>query len=149
MALDDDAKALARYASNIRAHLMVPYWLQEWSAKLIQARNNKMAKAFRQAPLIGAAAGVGLPITEERNKRSIELARKMVGRFSDDFVLNVATEIGLDECIRYNEKATALVFDCTELQLLAIGTALAACAEYRDSVVTTRKASQKRKAVRS
>lgn len=92
-----------------------------------------MAKAYRSAPLIGADDETGLPIRKLRLQKTTELLGRMVARFDDDFILHVATEIGLDECITYDATGKRLVFDCTSLQLVALSTTLAACAEYRDA----------------
>ena len=92
-----------------------------------------MAKPYRQAPLIGADEASGLPLRADRVRKAAELLSRMVGRLDDDFILHVAVEIGLDECVSYAESAEALSFDLTSLQLVALSTALAACVEYRDA----------------
>lgn len=94
----------------------------------------KMAKPYRQAPLIGADLDSGLPLQEQRIEKSAQLLGKMTSRFDDEYVLHVATEIGLDECIQYDPDGKALVYDLTALQLVSLSSALAACAEYRDAI---------------
>jgi hypothetical protein len=91
-----------------------------------------MAKPFRDAPL-SVDDKVGLPLQDQRVKKAAELLGKMVPRFSDEFIRHVATEIGLDECITSAEDSEEdISFDLTALQLVALSSALAACAEFRD-----------------
>lgn len=106
-----------------------------------------MAKPFREAPLIGADDGVGLPILRSRTTRMGELLGTLIRRFDDDFILLVAGEVGLDECIHYGRKAETLEFDLTSLQLVSLASALAACAEFRDSA--NKKATKPPKAKRA
>lgn len=92
-----------------------------------------MAKPYREAPLIGADATAGMPILNERTDKSVDLLRRMTERFDDEFILLVAAEVGLEECLSYGANEGALDYDLTGLQLVALSAALAACAEYREA----------------
>lgn len=138
---------LRYWSSRITRFLTFPQWVLEWCDKMEQARKNKvaMAKNYRQAPLIGADDSTGLPVQNERETKAADLLGRMVARFDDEFIMHVATEIGLDECLSYGATKTSLVFDCTPLQMIAIGAALAACAEYRDAQPRTTTKSKRRR----
>ena len=89
-----------------------------------------MPKTFREAPFIGADDGVGIPILKARFNSSLEKVIELCTRFDDNFILQVAAEVGLDECCTY-DKDGKLEFDFTPLQLVSMMSALAACAEFR------------------
>ncbi len=89
-----------------------------------------MAKPYRDQPL--ANEGVGLPLQKLRVTKATELLGRMVNRFDADFVLAVATEVGLEEACDVDDESGQIEFDLTSLQLVSLGAALAACAEYRD-----------------
>ena len=98
-----------------------------------------MAKPFRDTPLVwrpedfAADDRVGLPILNSRINWAEERMPALVGRFDDEFILHVATEVGLDECVSYVPSGEMLQFDLTALQLVAFCAALSAVAELRDS----------------
>lgn len=91
-----------------------------------------MAKTFRNHPLLKVDDSVGLPIQRQRAEWATRKLGEYVARFDGDFIIEVATEIGLDETMNYTETGGALEFDMTELQIVALCSALAACAEFRD-----------------
>jgi len=97
-----------------------------------------VAKPYRQAPLIGADENTGLPVLRDRQQRIADMLSRLCADFDDEFILHVATEVGLDECISYSGKDNALDFDMTPLQMVALTSALAACKEYRDARKTTK-----------
>jgi hypothetical protein len=102
-----------------------------------------MAKPYRQAPLIGADETTGLPVLRERQQRMADLLGQLVPQFDDEFILHVATEVGLDEVVTFNtEREGALDFDFTALQMVAFTAALAACKEFRDERRAERKAAK-------
>src|SRR5678816_4574823 len=94
---------LRYWGSRITRFLTFPQWTLEWCDKMEQARKNRvaMAKNYRQAPLIGADDSTGLPVQNERETKAADLLGRMVARFDDEFIMHVATEIGLDECLSY------------------------------------------------
>src|SRR5215213_9230607 len=107
------------WAPRIAHFLTAPYWLEEWAAKMQTARSVKMAKPYRQAPLIGADETTGLPVLRERQQRMADLLGQLVPQFDDEFILHVATEVGLDEVVTFNtEREGALDFDFTALQMV-------------------------------
>lgn len=97
-----------------------------------------MAKAYRDAPLIGADDRVGLPIRNARTERMAQILGEMVALFDGEFIIRVAMEIGLDECVGHTVSGEGLEFDLTPLQLTALASALAACAEFRDDPLAAR-----------
>jgi hypothetical protein len=91
-----------------------------------------VAKTFRNRPLLKVDDGAGLPIQRQRAEWATRKLGEYVARFDGDFIIEVATEIGLDETMNYTEDGEGLDFDMTELQIVALCSALAACAEFRD-----------------
>lgn len=130
---------LQYWASRITPYLTFPQWMSDWLDKMERARKNSVAKAYRQTPLIGADDSTGLPVQMQRQRKAGDLLARMVARFPDEFILHVATEVGLDECITYAEDGKSFIFDITPLQMVSLGAALAACAEYRDAMQTTKR----------
>lgn len=99
-----------------------------------------VAKRSREKPLKTVDEGAGIPITKERTEKAAELLGRMTARFDEDFIMHVATEIGLDECVFHeSEESEQLSYDLTALQLVSLGSALAACAEFRDGRAEARK----------
>lgn len=103
-----------------------------------------MAKPYREAALTKVDEGAGLPLQDQRVDKATELLGRMIARFDEDFVIDVATEIGLDECILFNDEAQ-ISFDLTSLQLVALASTLAACAEFRDGANTVKAARKKKR----
>ena len=95
-----------------------------------------MAKAYRATPFRGphtidVGEGAGLPILKTRTRKAVQRLAFYVEKFNDDFIFEIAAEVGLDECLSYGEKEGQMVFDLTSLQAVALCSALAACWEIR------------------
>ena len=73
----------------------------------------------------------GYRILKTRARQAEDLLGRMVAELDDDFIMSVAIEIGLDPYVAYNDNGTSLDFDTTDLQTVALASALAACVEYR------------------
>lgn len=92
-----------------------------------------MPKTYRERPLPKVDENYGLPILKSRADKIYNQLARYVRRLDPDFIMEAAQEIGLDECITRNKKRDALDMDLTNLQAVALTSALAALVELRDN----------------
>lgn len=109
-----------------------------------------MAKTYRESPLKSSPSKIkallaldtqlGIPVLKQRREQAARRLGEYVSRFDDDYILEVATEIGLEECVSYaGDRESALVFDFTPIQLVSMCSALACCVEFWDGRVKPKK----------
>lgn len=92
-----------------------------------------MPKTYRERPLPKVDENYGLPILKSRADKTYAKLAEYIQQLDPDFIMEAAQEIGLDECITRNKKRDALDVDLTNLQAVALTSALAALVELRRS----------------
>lgn len=77
-----------------------------------------------------SGAGEGMDILNSRRDGAERALTRLVPKLSDEDLFEIANEIGLDLCLSYNKHMTGILFDLTDLQLVAFTAAVAAREEY-------------------
>lgn len=112
--------------------------LEAGGRSLVATSVEDVAEALSEldADRIDAPNTVGMPILDKRRERAIERLGKMVAQFNTEFIYDVASEIGMQDCLEVNDDHTGPIeFDLTPIQAVALASALAACFELRESVL--------------
>lgn len=92
-----------------------------------------MSKPYRTQPLTKLDESAGLPILRKRHRIAMTKLGEYVNRLDADFIYEAAIEVGLDECIKIDQKRKSIAFDLTGLQCVSLVAALGALVELRDS----------------
>lgn len=71
----------------------------------------------------------GLPVLKKRCIHAQKIIERWVPEFSDEDILEMASEIGLFECLSYSPDGEGFLFDFTNLQMVSFAYALLARAE--------------------
>lgn len=76
---------------------------------------------------------VGFLVQERRVRQAQEIMAELLPQLTEEDTIELASEVGLFDCLSYNKRGTGFRFEMSELQQIAFAAALRCVCEVRNN----------------